>query len=104
AGRSRMVKFPLGLSSRAYLMAASRVRKSPARRPVVSRMTHVPRELTPSKKYGEVAVDNRLGKSMPATRCRDMTRSPCDSVTATSYVQCHINSSIVSGLPHKGEI
>jgi Flp pilus assembly protein TadG len=40
----------LGNSSEANLMAAPRVRKRPALRPVVSRMTHTPAELRPSKK------------------------------------------------------
>jgi hypothetical protein len=54
-------------------MAVSRVRKSPARRPVDSRMTHEPFALRPSKKNGAAAVGSWLGKSTLATKCRDMT-------------------------------
>jgi len=36
-------------------------------------MTHEPFALRPSKKNGAAAVGSWLGKSTPATKCRDMT-------------------------------
>jgi hypothetical protein len=100
-----MLKLPSRLSSRANRMAACRVEKSPARRPVVSPMTQAPRGAEAEREVWrgggrQLARDGNAGHKVE----RHDTVFLTHLMTLQSYAPSHMNSRGTDDRRHKREI